>query len=311
MRTELVKPKVSFEALSEKSGRLLAEPLERGYGTTLGNALRRVLLSSIPGAAITRIRFDQRFHEYDTIKGVKESALEIILNLKEIAFRVQDAEPKHLYIHVEGECEVKAGHIELPPGVEILNPEQHIATVAKKGQLGLEMELELGYGYYPAERNKKKDQPLGIIPVDSDFSPVKRVNYRVEDTRVGERTDYDRLILEIETNGGVRPEEVLRRATRILIEHFQLFSELGSEASEGVAPAPEPPELHLRLDELGFDQRACNLLEKKGVVTLGDLLKKTFEELSDIHGLGDKTLEKVILQLREMGHTLPSRAKRG
>jgi DNA-directed RNA polymerase subunit alpha len=300
-----------MEDFSDQAGQLTMEPLERGYGMTLGNALRRVLLSSIPGAAVTRVRFDGKYHEYDTIEGVKESVLEIILNLKEIAFHVQDQEPKHIYVSFEGEGEVTAGQIELPHGIAIINPQHHLATVAKKGKLGLEMEVEVGFGYRSAERNKKKDMPLGVIPVDADFSPVKVVNYKFQDNRVGERTDFDRLVMEIETNGGVRPQEAVQRASQILIEHYQLLGGI-NVATDSTATSDAPPtQMTTRLEDLGFDKRACNLLEQKGVITLGDLLKKSREELADIHGFGDKTLVKVEEQLQEMGYTLQSRIKRG
>ncbi len=307
MRAELVKPKIKVEELTATRGVFVVEPLERGYGTTIGNALRRVLLSSMPGAAVTRVRFDGKYHEYDTIEGVKESVLEIILNLKGIAFRLTDGEAKHLYIQHEGAGVVRAGDIELPRGLEVMNPDHVIATVDQKGKLVLDMEVEPGVGYRPAERNKKGDMPLGIIAVDSDFSPVKRVNFKVEPTRVGERTDYDRLILEVETNGGVRPDEALQQASQILIGHLELFA-LPVGAAE---PVPsEPEELSKRLEELGFDKRACNLLETKGVITLKDLLQKTKEELKDIHGFGDKTLQKVIERVEELGYQLKSSIKR-
>jgi DNA-directed RNA polymerase subunit alpha len=269
--------------------------------------LRRVLLSSIPGAAVTRVRFDGKYHEYDTIEGVKESILEIILNLKEIAFRLTDGEPKHVYIQHEGAGVIRAGDIELPRGLEVMNPDHVIATVAQNGKLVLDMEVEPGVGYRPAERNKKGDMPLGIIAVDSDFSPVKRVNFTVEPTRVGERTDYDRLTLVVETNGGVRPDEALQQASQILIEHFELFT-LPVGAAESVPTEPEV--LHKRLEELGFDKRACNLLENKGVITLKDLLQKSREELKDIHGFGEKTLQKVIERVEELGYQLKSSVKR-
>lgn len=307
MRAELVKPKIKVEELTPTRGVFVVEPLERGYGTTIGNALRRVLLSSIPGAAVTRVRFDGKYHEYDTIEGVKESVLEIILNLKEIAFRLTDGEAKHLYIQHEGAGVVTAGDIELPPGLEVMNPDHVIATVDQKGKLVLDMEVEPGVGYRPAERNKKGDVPLGIIAVDSNFSPVKRVNFKVEPTRVGERTDYDRLVLEVETNGGVRPEEALQQASQILIGHFELFA-LPVGAVEPVQSEPE--ELTKRLEELDFDKRACNLLETKGVITLKDLLQKTKEELKDIHGFGEKTLQKVIERVEELGYQLKSSIKR-
>ena len=307
MRAELVKPKIKVEELTPTRGVFVVEPLERGYGTTIGNALRRVLLSSIPGAAVTRVRFDGKYHEYDTIEGVKESVLEIILNLKGIAFRLTDGEAKHLYIQHEGAGVIRAGDIELPRGLEVMNPDHVIATVDQKGKLALDVEVELGVGYRPAERNKKGDMPLGIIAVDSDFSPVKRVNFKVEPTRVGERTDYDRLVLEVETNGGVRPEEALQQASQILIGHFELFA-LPIGAAEPVQSEPE--ELNKRLEELEFDKRACNLLETKGVITLKDLLQKTKEELKDIHGFGDKTLQKVIERVEELGYQLKSSIKR-
>lgn len=307
MRAELVKPKIKVEELTLTRGVFVVEPLERGYGTTIGNALRRVLLSSIPGAAVTRVRFDGKYHEYDTIDGVKESVLEIILNLKEIAFRLTDGEAKHLYIQHEGAGVVTAGDIELPRGLEVMNPDHVIAMVDQKGKLVLDMEVEPGVGYRPAERNKKGDMPLGIIAVDSDFSPVKRVNFKVEPTRVGERTDYDRIVLEVETNGGVRPEEALQQASQILIGHFELFA-LPVGAAEPVHSEPE--ELSKRLEELDFDKRACNLLETKGVITLKDLLQKSREELKDIHGFGDKTLQKVIERVEELGYQLKSSIKR-
>jgi DNA-directed RNA polymerase subunit alpha len=307
MRAELVKPKIRVDELTPTRGVFVVEPLERGYGTTLGNALRRVLLSSIPGAAVTRVRFDGKYHEYDTIAGVKESVLEIILNLKEIAFRLTDGEPKHVYIQHEGAGVITAGDIELPKGLEVMNPEHVIATVDQKGTLALDMEVEPGFGYRPAERNKRGDMPLGIIAVDSDFSPVKRVNFTVEPTRVGERTDYDRLRLVVETNGGVRPDEALQQASQILIGHFELFTLPVGAAESAVV---EPEELNKRLEELDFDKRACNLLETKGVITLKDLLQKSREELKDIHGFGEKTLQKVLERVEELGYQLKSSVKR-
>jgi DNA-directed RNA polymerase subunit alpha len=307
MRAELVKPKIRVDELTPTRGVFVVEPLERGYGTTLGNALRRVLLSSIPGAAVTRVRFDGKYHEYDTIEGVKESVLEIILNLKEIAFRLTDGEPKHVYIQHEGAGVITAGDIELPKGLEVMNPDHVIATVDQKGKLVLDMEVEPGFGYRPAERNKRGDMPLGIIAVDSDFSPVKRVNFTVEPTRVGERTDYDRLTLTVETNGGVRPDEALQQASQILMGHFELFTLPVGAAESAVV---EPEELNKRLEDLDFDKRACNLLENKGVITLKDLLQKSREELKDIHGFGEKTLQKVIERVEELGYQLKSSVKR-
>ena len=305
MMEQEIRPQIRVEELTESYGRFVIEPLERGYGVTLGNSLRRVLLSSIPGAAVTRVRFDGHYHEYDTIEGVKEDILEIILNLKELAIRLQGEGEKHLYLEVEGEREVTAADIQTTDGVEILNPELHIATLAEGGRLKVELEVELGVGYRPAERNKKPDMPLGVIPVDSDFSPIKRVNFQVEPARVGERTDLDRLILEIETNKVVTPEEALNKASQILIEHLRLFQEVGRAAPE-VEEEEEPEELNYPLLKLDFDRRACNLLESKGVITLRDLLQKSREELLDIHGFGEKTLDKVEQRLAELGYSLRS-----
>jgi DNA-directed RNA polymerase subunit alpha len=307
-----IAPQIEIEELSETYGRFVMEPLERGYGTTLGNALRRVLLSSIPGAAVTRVRFTGKYHEYDTIPGVKESVLEILLNLKELALRLtHDEEMRRLTLVVDGPGEVTAGRIEAPSGLEILNPDHYIATLDEGGSLEIEMEVETGYGYRPAERNKKEDMPLGVIAIDSDFSPVRRVNYLVEETRVGERSDFDRLILEIETNGGVHPEEALHHAAQILISHFQLFSEF---AQHPFAQAKEEEEelrmLETPLEELGFDKRACNLLREKSILTLGDLLNHTREELLDIHKFGEKSLTKVEERLHELGYELPTSRRR-
>lgn len=301
MRTELEKPKIKVEGLTPTHGVFVVEPLERGYGTTLGNSLRRVLLASIAGAAVTRVRFESKYHEYDAIEGVKETVLEIILNLKEIAFRLTDGEVKHLYLHHEGAGVLRAGNLELPRGLEVVNPDHVIATVNEKGRLLLDFEVEPGMGYRSAERNKRRDMPLGIIAIDSDFSPVKRVNFKVEPTRVGERTDFDRLILEIDTNGGVQPDEALQRASQILIEHFQLFT-LPVGAAEPVVVEPE--ELSKSLEDLDFDKRACNLLAAKNVFTLKDLLQKSHEEMKDIHGFGDKTLQKVLERIEELGYKL-------
>jgi len=301
-------PQIRVEELGDKYGRIVIEPLERGFGTTLGNSLRRVLLSSIPGAAVTRVKVNGKFHEYDTIPGVKESILEILLNLKELAIRLtQGSEPIRLLLRAEGEGEVTAAAIETPSGLEIINKDLHIATLDKGGKLEIEMEVETGFGYRPAERNKKEDMPLGVIALDSDFSPVKRVNFIVEETRVGERTDFDRLILEIETNGGIKPEEALHHAAQILISHFQLFSEF---AQHPFAQAEEEEEelklLESTLEELEFDKRACNLLKSKGIVTLGDLIACTKEELLDINNFGEKSLAKVQERLKELGYELAS-----
>lgn len=305
-----VKPEIKIEELTDSSARIVIEPLERGFGVTIGNPLRRVLLSSIRGAAVVRVRFDGHYHEYDKLAGVKEDLLEIILNLKELAIRMASDEEARLQLEAEGPGEVTAAQISSPPNVELLNPDLHIATLDEKGRLKLELEVEPGVGYRPAERNKRKDMPLGVIPIDSDFSPVKLANFKVEPCRVGERTDYDRLILEIETNRGVRPDEALALASEILIEHFQILHEFALHPLGKPVKVEEPEELSMPLAKLDFDHRACNLLEARGVITLKDLLAKSREEISDIHGFGEKTMEKVELRLEELGYSLRSEKER-
>jgi len=305
---ELVFPKqIKVEELTDTSGRLIIEPLEQGFGTTLGNSLRRVLLSAIPGAAVVRVRFAGKYHEYDTIEGVKEDVLEIILNLKGISFRLHDGEMKRLNLEKKGPGEVTAADITLQPGIEVINPDHHIATLNAKGALDLEMEVEAGFGYVPAELNRLEDSPLSVIPIDADFSPVKKVNFVIEETRVGGKSGYERLIIELETDGGIRPEEAISEASRLLQRHLDLFKDfaehpfgLTAEEEEG----PEEGELSIPLTELKIDQRACNLLREAEIVTLGDLLSRPREELLDIHGFGEKTLLKVEERLRELGYRL-------
>lgn len=303
---QAVVPQLVEQELGEAEGRLVIEPLERGYGTTLGNALRRVLLSSIPGAAVTRVRFSGKYHEYDTIPGVKETVLEIILNLKELAIRLTYGDGFHrAFLTAEGPGGVTAGQIELPAGAEIINPDHPIATLDEGAELELELEIESGYGYRPAERNKREDMPLGVIAIDADFAPIKRVNYRVEETRVGERTDFDRLVLEIETDGGIQPGEALHEAAQILINHFQLFAEFTASHPFASSEAEEVSEdLDETLEDLGFDTRACNLLRSRGVLTLRDLLSQSREELLDINNFGEKSLVKVEERLHELGYEI-------
>lgn len=298
--------KVVWEEHTPTYGRLVVEPLERGYATTLGNALRRVLLASIPGAAVVRVAFAGKFHEYDTIEGVREDILNIILNIRGLAIRVDGDEVRRMYLRVQGPAEVRAGDIEAPAGVEIVNPDHYIATLDEDGKLDVEMEVEVGRGFRSADENKREDAPVSLIPIDSDFSPIERVNFQVEETRVGGRSGYERLILEIWTNGAVSPREALDEALSLLRKHLEIIAS-GAEAPEEVAPEEEvPDELGKPLSELGFDVRACHLLQDEGIITLGDLLSHTREELLDIHGFGEKTLEKVEERLRELGYGLRS-----
>jgi len=285
-------------------GRLVVEPLERGYATTLGNSLRRVLLSSIPGAAIVRVNFAGKYHEYDTIEGVREDILSIILNLRGVVFRTQDEELHRLYLNVTGPAEVRAKDIEVPAGVEIVNPDHYIATLNEDGRLEVEMELETGRGFRPAEENKREDAPLSLIPIDSDFSPVEKVNFQVEETRVGGRSGYERLVLEVWTNGAVTPQAAVGQAVEILQRHLSFVAGAAQESKAPEEPVPE--ELLQPLEKIGFEVRACNLLREEGIVTLQDLLSHSREELLDIHGFGEKTLEKLEEHLAKLGYKLRS-----
>jgi DNA-directed RNA polymerase subunit alpha len=307
---EVVFPKeIKVDELTGMSGRIQIEPLEPGFGTTLGNALRRTLLTAIPGAAVVRVRFAGKYHEYETIEGVKEDILEIILNLKGLSLRVHEEGVKRISLEKKGPGVVTAADIDTPPGVEVINPDLHLATLNAKGTLDIEMEVETGFSYRPAELNRPEDAPLSVIPIDADFSPVKRVNFSVEETRVGGKTGYERLILELTTNGGIRPEEALSEASRLLQRHLELFRgfaehPFGMTVEE--ATAGEERELSIPLVDLEIDQRACNLLQEADITTLAELLARPREELLDIHGFGAKTLSKVEDRLTELGYALRS-----
>jgi len=305
---ELVFPdEIQIEELRDDYGRIVIEPLERGFGSTLGNSLRRTLLSSIPGAAVVRVNVAGKHHEYDTIEGVKEDVLEIILNLKGLALRLVGDDVKRLMLEKHGPCEVTAADIEVPPGVKVINPELHIATLNEKGELEIELEVETGYGYKQAEMNRLDDSPLAVIPIDADFSPVSKVNFTVDDTRVGGKTGYERLTLELTTDGGIKPEEALSEASLILKRHLELFQGF-AEHPYGLAPEggqeEEESALEVPLADLEIDQRACNLLQEAEITTLGELLARPREELLDIHGFGGKTLSKVEDRLKELGYSL-------
>jgi DNA-directed RNA polymerase subunit alpha len=305
---ELVFPQeIEIDELRDNYGRIVIGPLERGFGATLGNSLRRTLLSSIPGAAVVRVNFAGKYHEYDTIEGIEEDILEIILNLKGIALRLMGDDMKRLSLEKQGPCQVTAGDITLPEGVRIINPDLHIASLNEKGRLEVELEVETGYGYRPAEMNRLDDSPLSVIPIDADFSPVSKVNFSVEDTRVGGKTGYEKLILELATDGGIKPEEALSEAALILRHHMDLFQGF-AEHPYGLAPEKGEEEgqseLGIPLRELDIDQRACNLLQEAEITTLAELLARPREELLDIHGFGGKTLSKVEDRLKELGYSL-------
>ena len=241
--TDIEKPKIEIAEISEdgRYGRFICEPLEPGYGTTFGNSLRRMLLSSLDGAAVTSIQIDGVLHEFSTIPGVRDDVTSIVLALKQLCIRMQDSEPRTIRIEAAGACEVTAADIECGSDIEILNPELHIATMGETGKLKIEMTVERGRGYVPADRNKKPDDVIGVIPIDSIFSPVQRVNYTVEDTRVGNVTDYDRLILDVWTNGSIRPEEAVSKAAAILVMHLRLFQNMDGSVVEEEEEVPNFP----------------------------------------------------------------------
>ena len=312
---DIEKPKIEIAEISEDNryGKFICEPLERGYGTTFGNSLRRMLLSSLEGAAITSIRIDGVLHEFSTIPGVRDDVTNIVLNLKELCLKMTGNEPRIIRIDVEGEKEVTAADIICDADIEILNPDLHIATVNEDGKLKIEMTVERGRGYVPADKNKKPDDTIGVIPIDSIFSPVKRVNYTVQDTRVGNVTDYDRLILEVWTDGSLRPEEAVSKAAGILVMHLKLFPNmdgLPEEEEEEEATFPEEEEddsskvLDMTIEDLDLSVRSFNCLKRANINTVADLAEKTEDDMMKVRNLGRKSLEEVKKKLEELGLTL-------
>ena len=312
---DIEKPKIEIAEISEDNryGKFICEPLERGYGTTFGNSLRRMLLSSLEGAAITSIRIDGVLHEFSTIPGVRDDVTNIVLNLKELCLKMTGNEPRIIRIDVEGEKEVTAADIICDADIEILNPDLHIATVNEDGKLKIEMTVERGRGYVPADMNKKPDDTIGVIPIDSIFSPVKRVNYTVQDTRVGNVTDYDRLILEVWTDGSLRPEEAVSKAAGILVMHLKLFQNmdgLPEEEEEEEATFPEEEEddsskvLDMTIEDLDLSVRSFNCLKRANINTVADLAEKTEDDMMKVRNLGRKSLEEVKKKLEELGLTL-------
>ncbi len=307
------KPRIECVEMSDDHtyGKFVVEPLERGYGTTLGNALRRILLSSLPGAAVTSVKIDGALHEFTTLPGVVEDVTDIVLNIKRLYVRLTGDAPQVLRVDAEGPGEVRGADIVCPPEVEILNPDVHIATLGAGGRLAMELVVERGRGYVPAERNKRPDQPIGIIAVDSIFSPVRRVNFRVEDTRVGQQTDFDKLSLEIWTNGTVRPDEAASLGARILNEHLNLFIGLTDDLADlevmvekeggGRNRVLEQP-----IEELDLSVRSFNCLKRAGINTVGELVSRTETEMMKVRNLGKKSLEEVKQKLAALGLSLAS-----
>ena len=300
--------KVAEYVESKNYGRFEIEPLERGFGTTLGNALRRVMLSSLPGDAITSVHIDGVLHEFQTIDGVIEDVTGIILNLKNVVVKNHTDEPKTIKLNVSREGVVTAADIEKDADVEIINPEQEIATLVKSGKLNMEMTIGNGRGYVRAEANKKLlgDVKLNTIAMDSNFSPIERVNYEVEDARVGQDDSYDKLTMEVWTNGSMKPEESIALASRIIIEHFDILTKLDEIADEtGLMKQnvddSKTKALEMSIDELEFSVRAYNCLKRANINTLQDLTQKSENEMMKIRNLGKKSLKEVIDKVKEMG----------
>jgi DNA-directed RNA polymerase subunit alpha len=322
---EFQTPQISAEKVEDNRGSFTIEPLDRGFGYTFGNSLRRVLLSSLAGAAVTSVRIEGVAHEFSTIPGVKEDVTDIVLNLKEIVCRMHsEASEIEVALVASGPGEVTAGDIDLPSGVELLNEDAHIATLEKKSKLEMYLTIGRGRGYSPAEENKSPDQPIGVIPIDSIFSPVKRVAYQVEAARVGQRTDYDKLTLDIETDGSVAPQAALREAAEILIKSLAIFTDadrlealqaagLGGDGygAEVAAAGPagavgaggrSPDGMDdILIEELELGVRSYNCLKRAGIQTVGDLLQKSESELNAIPNFGRKSIEEVIETLKSRG----------
>ncbi len=306
---EIEKPRIETEELATDGsyGRFVVEPLERGYGTTLGNSLRRVLLSSLPGVAATSVKIDGVVHEFTTIEGVKEDVTEIILNLKGLTAKIHGDGPKTLTISAEGPCEVTAANIFADSEVEILEPDMHIATLSEGGRLFMEITIDKGRGYAPADRNKQ--DVIGIIPIDSIYTPVHKVNYTVDNTRVGQITDYDRLTLEVWTNGVITAEEAVSLAAKIISEHLNLFINLSAEGlgADIMVESRESGEekvLEMTIEELDLSVRSFNCLKRAGINTVKDLIGKSEDDMMKVRNLGRKSLEEVINKLATLGFTL-------
>jgi len=328
MTLEPMEPKIRQLEDQERFGKFLVEPLEKGYGVTLGNSLRRVLLSSIPGAALTTVKFDGALHEFSTLPGVMEDVTEIMLNLKELAVRVvpqaeEPAEEKEpdadataeggdanqwtARIHAQGKGEVTGADVEVPPALEICSPEVHIATLtADDAKLDVEMIVETGVGYVPAQRRDRSELPIGTIPIDAIYTPIRRVNYVVEPTRLGQKTDYDRLVLEIWTNGTIAPAQALSEAAKILTDQLRLFFDFSEREKEEREKEQEEARradqvLEFQVKDMDFSVRTFNCLRKENIETLGQLIQYTEEQLLDIRNFGKKSLTEVIDKLDQYG----------
>ena len=309
------KPKIEIAEISEdkKYGRFVVEPLERGYGTTLGNSLRRIMLSSLPGAAVSQVKIDGVLHEFSSIPGVKEDVTEIIMNIKELAIRNNSSsdEPKVAYIEFEGEGVVTAADIQVDSDIQILNPDLVIANLNGGADCKLYMELTItkGRGYVSSDKNKTEDTPIGVIAIDSIYTPVERVNLSIENTRVGQITDYDKLTLDVYTNGTLEPDEAVSLAAKVLSEHLNLFIDLSEAAQQAdvmIEKADDAKEkvLEMNIDELELSVRSFNCLKRAGINTVEELCNRTSKDMMKVRNLGRKSLEEVLGKLKELGLSL-------
>src|SRR5690349_6798111 len=307
------RPTLTEEQISEYRSRFTIEPLEPGFGYTLGNSLRRTLLSSIPGAAVTSLRIDGVLHEFTTVPGVKEDFTDLILNLKELVVSSDADEPVTMYLRKQGPGEVTAADIAPPAGVEVHNPDLHIATLNGKARLEVELVVERGRGYVPATQNKQPGQEIGRVPVDSIYSPVLKVTYRVEATRVEQRTDFDKLVVDVETKPSILPRDAMASAGKTLVELFGLARELNVDA-EGIEVGPSPQEqelaadLALPVEDLQLTVRSYNCLKREGIHTVGELISRSEQDLLDIRNFGAKSIDEVKAKLHEMGLSLKDSA---
>jgi DNA-directed RNA polymerase subunit alpha len=308
---EIEKPRIECVENDEDKnfGKFVIEPLERGYGITLGNSLRRILLSSLPGTAVTSIKIDGVMHEFSTIPGVVEDVTEFILNIKGIYFKSYTTGSKTLYLEAHGEGPVLAGNIKADSDIEILNPDHHIATLNGDSRLFVELNVDSGRGYVSAEKNKNEDQLIGIIPVDSIYTPVLKANYSVENTRVGKITDFDKLTIDVWTNGSISPGDAVSLAAKIMSEHLSLFINLSDDArnAEIMVEKEETKKekvLEMTIEELDFSVRSYNCLKRASINTVEDLINKTEDEMMKVRNLGRKSLEEVIKKLHDMGLSL-------
>ncbi|KRK32870.1 DNA-directed RNA polymerase subunit alpha [Loigolactobacillus bifermentans] len=306
---EFEKPNITKVDESTNYGKFVVEPLERGYGTTLGNSLRRILLASLPGAAATSVQIDGVLHEFSTIDGVTEDVTQIILNIKKLALKLESDDDKTVEIDVQGPATVTAGDIEADSDVEVLNPDLYICTVAEGGHFHARMTVRKGRGYVAAEGNKVDDMPIGVLPIDSIYTPISRVNYQVESTRVGQRNDFDKLTLDVWTNGSINPREAISLAAKILTEHLDIFVNLTDEAKNAEIMV-EKEETHkekmleMTIEELDLSVRSYNCLKRAGINTVQELTNKTEADMMKVRNLGRKSLEEVKAKLADLGLSL-------